>query len=84
MGKSEVMIWLNDAREVPGQTHYSCEIGGNLFSRSVKIYGDDAEQATELAYATIRTRLSVGDILDDEGRAIALPKRPPWRRGRRS
>lgn len=72
-GKGGVTLWINAPRQTEGETDFYCEIGGSLFQRPMKIYGEDAEQAKDLAYSVMRKQLKGKRLFDLAGVLVDLP-----------
>ncbi len=72
-GLREIFFWIEAPRQTPGEADFYSEIGGSVFGRPIKIYGEDGEQAATLAYSLLRTKLTGKKLLDNSRAPIDLP-----------
>ena len=71
-GSREIFFWIEAPRQTPGEGDFYCEIGGSLFGKPIKIYGEDGEQAVTLAYSLVR-KVTGKKLLDKSRTPIDLP-----------
>jgi hypothetical protein len=69
-GRREVRIWVKEARQTTEHPDFYCEIGGSLFGQPVKVFGEDAGQAKQLAFTVLRKRLTGRQLIDSTGSPI--------------
>jgi len=72
-GVRDLLLWIEAPLRMAKSEEFYCQIGGSVFSRPMKIYGEDAEQAKALAHSVIKRRLNGKTLLDSNGAPIEFP-----------
>jgi len=72
-GRGDLLLWIETPLQTAPGGEFYCRIGGSVFSRPIKIYGEDAEQAKALAYSVMRQKFAGKTVLDLAGNPIELP-----------
>ena len=75
-GTKELVIWIDEPQQTPGQSHFHCTVGGSLLPQPMRIYGEDGQQAKTLAYSVVKKQLTGQTLLDSNRRPTELPRLP--------